>query len=402
MNLLLVYACVLLVGVLVSSLAERSVLSTSVLFLAAGFVAGPEVLGVIRVSPNQEALELLVHLALFAVLFTDGMQVGWRDLRSTWRLPGRALLLGMPLTMLFTAVAAHTLLGIGWLPAALLGAILSPTDPVFASAIVGREELPLPLRRLLNVESGVNDGLALPVVVIFLSLLEGSAAELRVVAAQLVGGVLIGVAVPAVALKLEQSRYFAASSEYRPLNAVAIGLLVLALSQALHANLFLAAFVAGMTMASIGSQARAAFERFGNLIVELLKLASLLLLGAQVSSSWFAGFPAGGYLFVAAVLLLIRPVAVGLAMLGSSLGWRERAVAFWFGPKGFASMAYGLLVYHSSADGRVDLFHWIALTVAVSVVAHSSTDVVIAQWMRRADSKRRQPATNGEERGESA
>jgi NhaP-type Na+/H+ or K+/H+ antiporter len=155
MSLLLIFSLVLLIGVLVSSLAARSVLSTSVLFLVAGFLAGPEAFDLLDVSPNQESLALLVRLALFSVLFTDGMRVGWGDLRSAWHLPGRALLLGMPLTMLFTTAAAHVLLDISWLPAALIGAILSPTDPVFASAIVGRREVPPPLRQLLNVESGI-------------------------------------------------------------------------------------------------------------------------------------------------------------------------------------------------------------------------------------------------------
>jgi NhaP-type Na+/H+ or K+/H+ antiporter len=223
----------------------------------------------------------------------------------------------------------------------------------------------------------------LPFVLIFLSLLEGSAAELGVVTSELLAGVCIGVAIPYVALKLEQSRHFAASAEYRPLNAVAIGLLVLAVSESFHANLFLAAFAAGVTMATVGPETREAFHRFGNLIAELLKLAALLLLGALISPSWFTAFPAAGYVFIVAVIVLIRPASVGLAMLRSSLRGRERAVASWFGPKGFASMAYGLLLYHSAVGDRVTLFHWIAVTVAVSIVAHSSTDVLIARWMQR-------------------
>lgn len=166
MSLLVVFSFVLLLAVLISSLAARSVLSTSVLFLVAGFVAGPGMLHAIDVSPDQPSLSLLVTLALFSVLFTDGMHVGWNYLRSAWRLPGRVLLLGMPLTMLFNTLAACFFLKTTWMQGALLGAILSPTDPVFASAIVGRQEISRPLRQLLNVESGINDGLALPIVIV--------------------------------------------------------------------------------------------------------------------------------------------------------------------------------------------------------------------------------------------
>lgn len=101
------------------------------------------------------------------------MRVGFKDLRSAWRLPGRALLFGLPLTLALTAVFAHYIVGLPWLESLLLGAILAPTDPVFAAAIVGREEVPGRLRHLLNVESGVNDGLALPFVLVLLALTGG-------------------------------------------------------------------------------------------------------------------------------------------------------------------------------------------------------------------------------------
>ena len=169
MSLLLVFSITLMIAVLVSGLAHRSILSTAVIFLVAGFVLALPPIGVISMEADDELVHVLAELALFSVLFTDGMRVGVRDLIKAWQLPGRALLFGMPLTMLFTAIAAHFLAGLGWVEAFLIGAILVPTDPVFASAIVGRQEVPRRLRHLLNVESGVNDGLALPVVIALLA-----------------------------------------------------------------------------------------------------------------------------------------------------------------------------------------------------------------------------------------
>lgn len=111
---------------------------------------------------------MLAELALFSVLFTDGQRIGVRDLTLAWKLPGRALLLGMPLTFLVTGVLAVVVAGLPWPEALLVAAVLAPTDPVFAAAIVGREEVPGRMRHLLNVESGLNDGLALPVVLVLL------------------------------------------------------------------------------------------------------------------------------------------------------------------------------------------------------------------------------------------
>lgn len=161
MVLFLVFAATLLAAVLLSGLAERTVLSTAVLFLVVGFLAGGAT-NLITVRPEDPLTIRLAELALFAVLFTDGMRVGVRDLTYAWRLPGRALLLGLPLTLLLTAALAHFVAGLPWLASFLVGAVLSPTDPVFASALVGREEAPLRLRRLLNVESGVKTGWLCP------------------------------------------------------------------------------------------------------------------------------------------------------------------------------------------------------------------------------------------------
>jgi NhaP-type Na+/H+ or K+/H+ antiporter len=180
---------VLLVTVALSGLAARSVLSTALIFLVAGALVGDGFLGLITVTPEGPLVSTLADLALFTVLFVDGGRLSVRELRSGWRLSGRALGLGMPITLVLVAVAAHYLIGLDWTTALLVGAILAPTDPVFASAIVGRSEVPEQLRRLLNVESGVNDGLALPFVLVFLSLATGTETDFGSIALELVLGI---------------------------------------------------------------------------------------------------------------------------------------------------------------------------------------------------------------------
>jgi signal transduction histidine kinase len=242
--LLLCFAVVLLAAVLVSALAHRTILSTAALFLVAGFIIGEGTTGVLHLHADSPIVAQLAELALFAVLFTDGMRVGWADLRSAWRLPGRALGFGLPLTLLVTAVLAHYVAGLGWAEALLIGAILAPTDPVFAAALVGNDKVPARLRHLLNVESGVNDGLALPFVVVLLAIAAGSDdLHLGELATELAVGLAIGVLVPLAAIALERTRFFAASAAYVPLNGVAIGLLVLALG--LAAGVVIARQIAG-------------------------------------------------------------------------------------------------------------------------------------------------------------
>ncbi len=378
--LLLCFAGLLLVAALVSNRADRTILSTSVLFLVGGIVLGSGALGVIDITPEDPTVELLAELALFAVLFTDGMKAGWSDLRSAWKLPGRALILGLPLTLILTSLLAHYIIGLDWPTSLLVGAILSPTDPVFASALVGNEKVPQRLRRLLNVESGVNDGLALPFVLILLAIATRSDVHYTEILVELAVGLLIGVAVPLVALGLERLPFLKASHHYEPLTAVAIGLLVLALGQVTHGNLFLAAFAAGITVASVGPEQQSSFEQFGELVSELLKLAALLVFGALITITVIADNGWAGVAFAVLALILPRSIALALSFLGTGLSAKEQVAAAWFGPKGFASVVYALYVLTSGLDNGTQVFDLIAATVVLSILLHSSTDVVVARW----------------------
>ncbi|KAB2340170.1 cation:proton antiporter [Actinomadura rudentiformis] len=394
--LLLAFAGLLLLAVLLSNLANRTMLSTAALFLVGGFVLGDGVTGVLSLSPGDSLVAGLAELALFAVLFADGMHAGWKDLRSAWRLPGRALGWGLPLTLGVTALLAYYVAGLGVVESLLVAAILTPTDPVFAAALVGNDRVPPRLRHLLNVESGVNDGLILPFVVLFLAIAKGSDdLHLGELGSELALGLVIGVAVPWAAIMLERTRLFAISPKYEPLNAVAIGLLVLGLGKATHGNLFLAAFAAGITVATIGDQHSKAFSEFGELVAELLKLAALLVFGALISPAFLGEVSVSGWVFAVLALVLARPVALWVSFLRSGLSAREQGAAMWFGPKGFASVVYGLLVLESGIPAADEIFHLVAVTIVLSILAHSSTDVVVARGF---DDEHEVPAWYGKAR----
>ncbi len=385
MSLVLVFAITLVVAVLVSELSDRSVLSTAVLFLIAGFVVGEGALEVVPLTPEDDEIRTVAEIALFTILFTDGMRVGLPDLISAWRLPGRALALGLPLTLALTAVMAYFLTGLPWGHSFLVGAALSPTDPVFAAALVGREGVPRRLSHLLNVESGLNDGLALPIVIALIAAVGDEAFEPVSLASELGSGVLIGAAIPYAALRFERTSFFSASAEYEPLLPVAVGLVIFALTSVLHANLFLAAFTAGITFSTMSDRFKEAFHRFGQLVSELVKLLAVLLFGTLISPTFLGEIGFGGYAFALLVLMAVRPAALGLSFIGSSIDRREWMVAAWFGPKGFASVVYGMLILESGVTRADEMFHFIAIAVALSIVAHSSTDVAVAHRLKGRD-----------------
>jgi len=387
MTVLLIFSIALLVAVLLSELADRSVLSMAVLFLLAGFLCGPGMLDFIRLTPDDPIVQRLAELALFSILFTDGMRLNLLEFTSKWRLPGRALLIGLPLTLLGTAALGHFVAGLSWLEALLVGAILSPTDPVFAAAIIGREEIPLRLRHLLNVESGLNDGLALPIVLALMALVGHEALHVGGLAGELALGVALGVAVPWVGCRIERSRFFSVRKSYEPIFAFSLGLLVLSLGLLTHANLYLAAFAAGITIATVRPDLRKEFHQFGEIVAELLKLAALLVFGVLMSPRFFSEVPVSGYVFAVLALFAVRPIAIAIALIRSGLDWREQITAGWFGPKGFASVIYGLLIVHAAVPGADRMFHLVAIVVTGSMIAHSSTDVLFARWFRRAEAR---------------
>lgn len=260
----IIYGVLLSVAALISERTRRTVLSTAVLFLCVGYLVGPDCLGLISFSASGTAVQSTAELALFTLLFVEGGKLHIRDLRDTWALPTRIVLFGMPLTIVGFTLAAHLLLSFSWAESALIGAILSPTDPVFAAAILAHRRVPLRLRRLLGVESGVNDGLALPVVMILFAVLTREPPHPVRLAGEVLGGVALGVAIPATLHVLERSPIFHVSKAYQPLFGVAVAILVLACAKQLHANEYLAAYAAGITLASLAPEHAAAMSSIGD------------------------------------------------------------------------------------------------------------------------------------------
>jgi NhaP-type Na+/H+ or K+/H+ antiporter len=382
MALVMAFGVVLLISVSLSGVAARTILSTALLFLVAGALIGQGGFGLVDIPSDGPFVTGLADLALFTVLFTDGQRAGLPALREGWRLSGRALGLAMPLTMIGIAVPAHYLAGLDWTTAFLVGAILSPTDPVFAAAIVGRADVPLRLRRLLNVESGLNDGLALPFVLIFLATVANRDTHLGTVAIELVAGLALGIAIPAVIVLAWRLRILTAEPRLQALGPLAIAVILYAACHLTHANPYLAAFAAGSTIATLDHIAAERFEHFGDLLSETTKFAALLVFGALITPDRISDLTLGDWAVAVIAILLVRPAAMMLSLLRTQLPARERSVAAWFGPKGFASVVYGLLAVQAGIPAGDHVFDLVAITIALSIVLHSSTDVPIAKALR--------------------
>ena len=392
---LLVLGTLLMAGALISGLVRRSFLSLAALFVLAGFALGTGGLGVIELDPESGFVHDLTIVALVVILFRDGLEVEAEMLQKAWRLPLRKLVLAMPITATLVALAAHALTGLGWTESFLLGALLSPTDPVLSSSVVTNPRVPRLVRHSLNLESGLNDGLALPAVLAFSAALATSQDEfvwwkfvLQDVGVGLVFGLVLGYAASRLmprGRKLTDNIPAHAQSLYALGAAFAIYGIAVGLPP--EGNGFIAVFVGAIVLGIQRPDLRVSFETRADDIVEIIKLGvfvvfgSLLTLGELFADGWAA---VG---VVAFTLLVARTVAVFIALAGTGIDTATKGFMAWFGPRGVATMTFSLLVLGEPIAAGEQIFNLAALCVFVSVLVHGLSDTPGSEWLIRREAR---------------
>ncbi|HEY3828002.1 MAG TPA: cation:proton antiporter [Solirubrobacteraceae bacterium] len=383
---------VLIIGALASGLAQRSFLSLTALFVLAGFAVGDGGLHWITFRAHSGFVEYLAFSALIVILFRDGLEVDGELLQSAWRLPLRKLVLAMPITAILVALATHLLIGLTWTESLLLGALLSPTDPVLSSNIVTDPRVPPLVRHSLNLESGLNDGLALPAVLAFLAALGAGSEHFvwwRFVAQDIGLGFLFGIACGWVASLLmpadpPDGGIGSIPAHQRSLYSLGVAFAtygVTVLSP--HGNGFIAVFVAAIVLGIRRPDLRLHFEQRADEIVEIVKVGiflvfgSLLTLHALLTDGWSA------IALVLVTFLIARPLAVWIALIGTGTSRSTRLFMGWFGPKGVATMTFALLVLDQHIPNGERIFDLAALVVFCSILAHGLTDTPGANWIAR-------------------
>ena len=396
------FGALLMLGALVSGIARRSFLSLTAAFVVAGFLLGQGGIGVLDLDPTSDFVQGLAVVALVLILFRDGLEVEQEMLQKAWHLPLRKLVLAMPLTCVLVALITHTVTDLDWTESFLVGALLSPTDPVLSSAVVTNPRVPRMVRHSLNLESGLNDGLALPAVLAFSA---AAAADTDFVwyvfVVQDVGlGLVTGLVVAFVASKL-MPKTTALGQEVSPHQKSMYGLGVAfaaygAATLPPEGNGFIAVFVAAIAFGIWRPDIRRCFETRAEDIIEVVKLGVFLVFGAIFTLDTL--FEDGWATVAIAVftLLVARPVAIFVALAGSrQVDLGEKAFMAWFGPKGVATMTFALFVLGSTVPGGERIAVIAALTVFLSIIAHGLTDQPGAEWIARRDEGAREPATAG-------
>jgi sodium/hydrogen antiporter len=378
-----------------SARLERFDVTAPITFVLAGLLLTHGPLAVLYVAPSHELIKELAEFTLALVLFSDASRVGLHELRVDAGLYVRLLGVALPLTIGLGTVLAFALTGTSIWLALLVGAALAPTDAALGAGIMANSLVPARIRRLINVESGLNDGIATPFVSVALAgaAVGGEVAEHGPAAAvaELAVGVIVGVVAGGVGgLLVNAARQRGWVAEGFAGSAVlALAVCAYASAVAVHGNGFIAAFVGGLAFGTTGGRRGEPLvpfvEETGALVSLLVWLAfgAVALVPAMKTLTWPI------VLYAILSLTVVRMVPVAIALAGTRLGWATVSLVGWFGPRGLASVVFALLALEElggpTAGPAVTV---ITITVLLSVVLHGVTAEPLAAWYARLMARR--------------
>ena len=366
---------------LVSEKIERLSLSGPIVFVMAGVTLGPLGLEWFSPSVNSSNGKLLIDLTLALFLFVDAASADLSVLRKNWRIPGRMLLLGLPVTIVLGALLAMALFPeFSVFEAAILGVMLAATDAALGKAVVTNQGVPPHLREGLSAESGLNDGLCVPFLLLFIALEQGAAVRGEGVALELLAeevgiGLAVGVVVALIAAKAVRLARQAdwLGHVWQRMSVPALAVLIFAVAQGLHGSGYIAAFVGGLCFRSAMKEDVHAMLLPAEGVGEVFAMAAWVLFAMMLLP---AALPYVGWsevIYAALSLTAVRMIPIILSLTGTGEPMTSKAFLAWFGPRGLASLAFATIVWSEQIPEAGTLVAVTILTVGISLVIHGVT-----------------------------
>lgn len=381
-NLAILFLFALLYSMM-SGRLERMAVNGAVVYVAFGALFGPVGFGLLDLSIEREGIRVLAELTLALVLFADASNADLGVVRRAIRLPGRMLLVGLPLAILLGfGIGVLVFPGLGLLEVAILATMLAPTDAALGKAVVSNPVVPAPVREGLNVESGLNDGICVPILLTFLALATtGSGGEsgiglaLSLVAEEIGIGLAVGVGLTVVA-----SRALKGALEHDWLEGAWLGIPIgalafacFALAQHMGGSGFIACFAGGLVFSALApDQKRELLERAEG-TGEVLSLVTWVVFGAAVVLQHPGGFDWRVFLYALLSLSVVRMLPIYVSLTGLDMRPDAKLFVGWFGPRGLASIVFLVMVVNENLPGSSTIAATVVAVVVLSVVAHGLT-----------------------------
>ena len=367
----------------VAGAIERSWVSGPILFTLFGVIIGPVVLDLHTLDISREGVRLLAELTLALVLFTDAAGADIGVLRKTKAIPVRLLFVGLPLTILFGIGTGMLLFGdLSFFAVAILATMLAPTDAALGKGVVSNPKVPAETKQGLNVESGLNDGICVPVLLMFLELALGKGGEegplalaLHLVVEEIGIGLVVGLGVSFLAswvLKVSRRRGWLTHT-WIQVPVVGLALSCFAIAQSLGGSGFIAAFVGGILFGILAREEREEYLRAAEGTGDTLALLTWVIFGTAVVGQAFGDFGWTVVLYSVLSLTVIRMLPVFLGLVGSDIDTEGKLFIGWFGPRGLASIVFAVMVLNSGVEGSGTLAMTAVCTIILSVILHGIT-----------------------------
>lgn len=391
--ILLVAALILGYG-LFSKLAERSIITAPMVFVTVGIIASQFVGEEVRSNIEAPWVKVIAEITLILVLFVDSSTLDVKRLMKESNLPLRLLLIGLPITMVVGILFAKPLFPEEniWL-LAMMALILSPTDAALGLAVVTSEQVPIKIRQTINVESGLNDGLALPPILVCMAILSGEASAdadatywglftvKQFVYGPIIGG-LVGWFGGTLVERAAKQGWM--SETFQRLTSISIAILAYALAELVHGNGFIAAFFAGMLLGTRTHIFRERIHGFGESISQVLIMVIFLILGLILVPLSYPHWDWVSLVYAILSLTVIRMIPVALCLWRTDLDKKTIWFIAWFGPRGIASILYLLMaVIAIGAEGHRRILSVITLTVLLSIFLHGMTAVPFSKFFQK-------------------
>jgi len=394
-------AVFLLIYSAIAGRIERSLISGPIVFTAVGFILGADGLGILRIHIDGEGLRLLAELTLAMVLFTDAANADFSIVKRNLGLPERLLGIGLPLTIVLGFLAAAVVFpGLAILEMALLAAMLDPTDAALGKPVVTNPAVPAAMREALNLESGLNDGICVPIVVLLLGLAVGTQIEggtmghvARVVAEAIGIGLIVGLALTwltTLMLRFAERRTWI-SEHWVEIPIVALAAACFAAAQALGGSGFIACFVGGLLLSGLGARHKEELLRGAGHMGEALALLTWVVFGGIVVARIIDRVTWPAVLYAILSLTVIRMLPVLLCLIGTRTSIADKLFIGWFGPRGLATIVFAVLVLDEKVPGNDTIMLAAGWTVLLSIIAHGVTANPLVRRMAA------RPATEAEE-----
>lgn len=375
--------------IVISGRLQKTPINGAFFFILFGLIASPLGLDFINVNIDAEELRTLAEVTLALVLFTDASNANLGVLKKVFYIPGRLLLIGLPLTILFGFAAGLILLpNLTFLEIAILATMLAPTDAALGKAVVTDNAVPPAIREGLNVESGLNDGICVPILFVFLALATSHNGDthnsgmiaLRLVVEELGIGLAVGTAFTFLCVwifnRCDSLDWVGETWRQLPVVAIAIG--CFSLAQVLGGSGFIASFVGGLLFGKIAHKSKAAYVLAAEGVGEFLVLITWVIFGAGVIAPSLGAFSWQIIVYSLLSLTLVRMIPVMISLKGIEIDRKEKLFIGWFGPRGLASIVFGIIVIGNNLEGENVIAMVSICTIFLSATLHgiSATPLV--------------------------